>query len=147
MPTQVCNDERMEARAKEFRYAVGLAADGALSTEQGASLVPDVEWTPEHLLLAGLVRCSLDSLRHHAKRAGLEIASSAGDASALVTRRESDGRYAVVEAAVELSVGLEPEPAPTALTELLAKAERDCFVGASLTAKPSYRWTVNGREV
>jgi hypothetical protein len=26
--------------------------------------------------------------------------------------------------------------------ELLAKAERDCFIGASLTVKPTYAWTV-----
>lgn len=135
----------MEPRAKEFRYAVGLGADGAVSTESGASLVPGSEWTPEHLLLAGLVRCSLDSLRHHAGRAGVRLAASIGGASAVVTRRESDGRYAVVEATVELSVQLAPEPAPDAVAGLLEKAERDCFVGASLTAKPSYRWIVNGR--
>ena len=26
------------------------------------------------------------------------------------------------------------------------KGERDCFVGASLTAKPDYHWTVNGED-
>ena len=31
--------------------------------------------------------------------------------------------------------------------ELLAKAERDCFVGASLTTAPTYHWTVNGEEI
>jgi hypothetical protein len=31
--------------------------------------------------------------------------------------------------------------------ELLARAERDCFVGASLTVKPRYSWTVNGEEL
>jgi hypothetical protein len=31
--------------------------------------------------------------------------------------------------------------------DLIAKGERDCFVGASLTAKPTYRWTVNGEEI
>ena len=51
-----------------------------------------------------------------------------------------------MEVTVELSVQLEPEPVPDAVAELLEKAERDCFVGASLTAKPSYRWIVNGRE-
>jgi uncharacterized OsmC-like protein len=135
----------MQARAKEFRYAVGLRGDGSLAAENGTRLDPGDGWTPEHLLLAGLVRCSLDSLRHHAKRAGIEIVPATGDASALVTRRETDNRYAVVEANLELSVELEPEPAADALAELLAKAERDCFVGASLTAKPSYRWVVNGR--
>jgi uncharacterized OsmC-like protein len=137
----------VQARAKEFRYAVGLRADGSLAAENGTSFVPGDGWTPEHLLLAGLVRCSLDSLRHHAKRAGIEIASATGDASALVTRRETDNRYAVVEANLELSVELDPEPAADALADLLAKAERDCFVGASLTAKPSYRWVVNGRAL
>jgi hypothetical protein len=44
-------------------------------------------------------------------------------------------------------VELEPEPEQTALAELLALAERDCFVGSSLTAEPSYRWTVNGHPV
>ena len=137
----------MEVKAKEFRYAVGLGADGAVSTESGASLVPGADWTPEHLLLAGLVRCSLDSLRHHLEaRRHRARRPSIGGASAVVTRRESDGRYAVVEATVELSVQLRPEPAPDAVAELLEKAERDCFVGASLTAKPSYRWIVNGRE-
>ena len=64
-----------------------------------------------------------------------------------MTRRETDGRYAVVESEAELAVELHPEPEPSALAELLALAERDCFIGSSLTAKPSYRWTVNGRTV
>jgi len=136
----------MQVKAKEFRYAIGLGADGSVSTESGATLVLGAEWTPEHLLLAALIRCSLDSLRHHLGRAGVQLAGSIGDASALVTKRESDGRYAVVEATVELSVQLVPEPAAAALAELLEKAERDCFVGASLAAKPTYRWIVNGRE-
>jgi organic hydroperoxide reductase OsmC/OhrA len=136
----------VEFKPKEFRYAVGLGADGAVSTESGASLQPGSEWTPEHLLLAGLVRCSLDSLRHHLGRADMKLAASIGGASAVVTKRESDGRYAVVEATVDLSVQLEPKPAPDVVAELLEKAQRDCFVGASLVAKPSYHWIVNGRE-
>ena len=54
-------------------------------------------------------------------------------------------RYAFVRIKVEVDVTLEPKP--PSFRELLAKAERDCFVGASLTAKPRYRWTVNGEEV
>ncbi|HTZ06261.1 MAG TPA: OsmC family protein [Gaiellaceae bacterium] len=133
----------MRSTPKEFRYAIELDADGGLHTENGTGLVTAPAWTPEHLLLAGLVRCSLDSLRHHAKRAEVEVTGASAGASARVTRRESDGRYAVVEASVELAVRLDPEPGPDALAELLAKAERDCFVGASLTAKPTYRWRVN----
>ena len=39
------------------------------------------------------------------------------------------------------------EPRPQSLRELVAKAERDCFIGASLTARPRYHWTVNGEEL
>ena len=134
----------MQAKPKEFRYAVGLGADGSVSTESGALLVPGAEWTPEHMLLAGLVRCSLDSLRYHLQRADVRLTAAIGGASAVVNRRDGDGRYAIVEANVELSVQLEPPPTPAAVAELLGKAERDCFVGASLTVKPSYRWIVNG---
>jgi uncharacterized OsmC-like protein len=135
----------MAVRAKELRYAVGLSASGELTDEKGVMLDAPPEWSPEHLLLAALVGCSLKSLRYHAKRSEIDVRSASGTARTLVTRREADERYALVETEVELVVELDPEPDPTALTELLALAERDCFIGSSLTAKPSYRWTANGR--
>ena len=73
--------------------------------------------------------------------------SASGSSRTLVTQRETDDRYALVDTQVELAVELAPEPEPDTLSELLALAERDCFVGSSLTAKPSYRWVVNGRTV
>ena len=90
-------------------------------------------------MLAGLVRCSLTSLGYHARRAGIEVAGS-GDASGTVTKRDDDGRYAFVEIACRFDVELTPPPDD--LAALLGKAERDCFVGASLTAKPTYVWNV-----
>lgn len=122
-------------------FAIDLTPDGTLHAEDGTTLAPAPAWTPEHLLLAGLVRCSLESLRFHAQRAGLEVAAAEGSGNAHVAKRESDGRYAVVDAEVVLAVQLIPLPDDS--SELLAKAERDCFVGASLTVKPRYRWTVN----
>ena len=92
-------------------------------------------------MLAGLVRCTLTSLRHHARKAGIEV-DAAGSASGTVTRREDDGRYAFVEIAVRLAVELHPAAHGEQLKELLAKAERDCFIGASLTVAPSYEWNV-----
>jgi organic hydroperoxide reductase OsmC/OhrA len=92
-------------------------------------------------VLAGLVRCTLVSLRHHARRAGIEV-EAAGSASGMVTRREDDGRYAFVEISVQLRLELDPAPGDDQLTELLAKAERDCFIGASLKVAPSYEWIV-----
>ena len=133
--------------ARELRYAVDLEAGGRLRDESGVALEIAPEWTPEHVLLAALVRCSVKSLRHHAVRAGIRVISATGSARSLVTRREADDRYAVVEAGLELQLELEPQPGREELRDLLAKAERDCFVGASLTAKPSYRWTVNGASV
>jgi hypothetical protein len=64
-----------------------------------------------------------------------------------VTQRETDDRYALVETEAELAVELVPEPEPASLSELLSLAERDCFIGSSLTAKPTYRWVVNGRTI
>jgi organic hydroperoxide reductase OsmC/OhrA len=137
----------MPVRAKELRYAVDLTADGELRDENGVVLDVPAEWSPEHLLLAALVRCSLKSLGFHAERKGVELRSASGSSRTLVTQRETDGRYALVETDVELAVELAPEPEPDTLSELLALAERDCWVGSSLTAKPSYRWVVNGRTI
>jgi organic hydroperoxide reductase OsmC/OhrA len=139
--------EAVAVRAKELRYAVDLNSAGELAEESGTALHVPEQWSPEHLLLAALIRCSLKSLRFHARRQHFDVRSAAGNGRTLVTKRESDGRYALVETEVQLDVGLEPEPEPDVLAELLALAERDCFVGSSLTAKPGYRWTVNGRTI
>ena len=112
----------------------------------GGPLERDAAWTPEHLVLAGLSRCTLTSLEYHAKRAGVET-TAAVRAHGKVTRREEDGRFAFVEIAVALDLSVEPRPEATALRELVQKAERDCFVGASLTAKPAYTWTIDGEEI
>ena len=137
----------MAVKAKELRYAVDLSAAGALADENGVVLEVPAEWSPEHLLLAALVRCTLKSLRHHAGRRGADLRSAAGSGRTLVTKRETDGKYAVVEAELELAVEIEPEPDPDPLAQLLRLAERDCFVGSSLIAEPSYRWVVNGHTI
>ncbi|TML55327.1 MAG: hypothetical protein E6G16_01430 [Actinobacteria bacterium] len=137
----------MAGGARELRYAVDLTADGELRDENGVVLDVPTEWSPEHLLLAALVRCSLKSLGFHAGRKGVEVRSASGSSRTLVTQRETDDRYALVETEAELAVEFVPEPEPDALSALLALAERDCFVGSSLTAKPSYRWVVNGRSI
>ncbi len=129
----------MTVRARLLEYDVAVDREGGLSMPGGA-LIPQAEgWTADHLLLAALVRCSIESFSHHARRAGHAVTAS-GRAHGEVTRRESDGRYALVRASVRIQVELTP-PAddPASLT---AKAERDCFVGASLTIEPDYDWSV-----
>lgn len=136
----------MAGEAREFRYAVGLDPTGRVTADGGSPLELVPAWSPEHLLLAGLIRCALQSLRFHATRAGLDFLAS-GSASGLVTKRPEDGRYAFVELDVEIDLELEPVPPGEELTALIEKAERDCFVGASLTIPAAYRWRVNDTEI
>jgi uncharacterized OsmC-like protein len=131
----------MAAKAKEFRYAVGLDRTGRVTADGHSPLDLDAAWTPEHLVLAGLVRCTLQSLRFHADPLGIDFVANAS-ASGMVSRRPDDGRYAFVEIDVELDLELDPAPPGEELAALLAKAERDCFVGASLTPAPVYTWNV-----
>jgi len=129
----------------EFDVAVdrnGTASSGL----GGAPIPPDDAWWAEHLVLAGLVRCTLTSLAHAARRAALEVTAE-GRARGKVTKRGEDGLYALVEVESSFEVDVSPEPEHAALVELLDWTERGCFVGNSLKAKPTYKWTVNGEEV
>ena len=136
-----------EARARVFEYRVSTDAEWTAHSELGGSGIRREDaWTPEHLLLAALTRCTLTSLEYHTKRAHATFTATA-DAHATVTRRDEDGRFAVVAASMTFDVSFEPPLDREALRDLLAKAERDCFVGASLTANPAYVWKVDGEEL
>jgi organic hydroperoxide reductase OsmC/OhrA len=131
--------------AKTFSYAVSVDREGIARSGEGGSALPDEEaWSPEHLVLAGLARCILTSLEYHARRDDIAVNGTA-DARGEVTQRDTDGRYAFVHVKVDADVTLEPKP--QSARELVAKAERDCFIGASLTARPRYHWIVNGEEL
>ena len=126
-------------RVKVFEYVVEVDRGGRMTVPGGAQIERPEGWSPDHLLLAALVRCSIDSLIHHARRADHE-ATVSGSAEGTITKRDSDGRYAFV--AIQVSLDVELSPRADDPTELIAKAERDCFVGASLTIKPDYIWRV-----
>ena len=127
-----------EPRARVFEYEVAYDGAAVATAKETALEVPE-SWSPEHLVLAALLDCSLTSLRHHARKEGV-VVTGRGEASGTVTRREEDGRFAFVEVEARLAVRFAPSPAdPDALLE---KAERDCFVGASLTSPPRYVWDV-----
>ena len=131
----------MAVKAKVFDYALGMDEAGAFTVD-GASAALDGDWTPEHLVLAGLARCSVTSLRYFAKQRGIAVEAKAS-ASGKVTARK-DGRYGFVE--LEVRIDVELEPVPEDLHALLERAEWGCFVGASLTPKPAYAWRVNGND-
>jgi uncharacterized OsmC-like protein len=131
---------------RRFEYAASLDGEGRLLAGRGSPLEPGEDWTPEHFVLAGLMRCTLKSLAFHGEHRSVSVRGGAA-AEGVVTKRASDGRYAFVEVECGLDVELVPLPEGAALMELLDLAERDCFVGASLTAEPRYEWRVNGEVV
>ena len=123
---------------KRFEYSAGAVHDEPLD--------PKRRWSPEDLVLAGLVNCTLASLAFYAEREKMTMTGS-GTADGVVSKRESDGRYAFVEVLCGLDVDLDPKPDDEKLRKLLDSAQWGCFIGASLTVKPRYEWRVNGEVV
>jgi organic hydroperoxide reductase OsmC/OhrA len=126
--------------AKVLEYAVDVDNAGRMTIPGGGQFVPPEGWSADHLLLAALVRCSIDSFSHHARRGGHEVAAS-GEAQGKITKSGEDGRYRFVEIGVTINAQLTPRT--NEVDDLVAKAERDCFIGASLTLKPEYTWHVS----
>jgi organic hydroperoxide reductase OsmC/OhrA len=137
----------MAATAKRLEFAVSVDRERTARTIGDPPPLPAGQgWSSEHLLLAALGKCTLTSLQHHARRTDVGATGEA-HVHGVVTRRDDDGRYAFVEVDVALDVVLDPPLAGTDLRELLARTERDCFVGNSLSTPPRYRWTVEGEEI
>ena len=137
----------MSARPRVLEFDVSVDEDGAARSALGGSpLAKEDEWWAEHLVLAGLLRCTLASMGHAAHRAGLDV-TGAGSAHGTVTKRPDDGLHAFVDVETKLAVELAPTPGTAAVQELVLKAEHGCFVSNSLTARPRHRWIVNGQEV
>jgi organic hydroperoxide reductase OsmC/OhrA len=128
------------ATAKVLEYAVEVDNGGRMTIPGGGQFVPPEGWSADHLLLAALVRCSIDAFAYHARRAGHEVSAS-GEAQGQVTKSGEDGRYRFVEIDVRIDAQLTPRT--TEHDDLIAKAERDCFIGASLALKPEYEWHVS----
>ena len=136
----------MPTRAKTLQFDVTVDRTGAARSALGGSPVPrEAEWWAEHLVLAGLVRCTLASLDYSARRAGVDVVGE-GRAHGVVSKRD-DGLHALVEIDTTFEVELSPTLEGDALAGLLARAEHGCFVSNSLTATPRHHWIVNGREV
>jgi organic hydroperoxide reductase OsmC/OhrA len=130
-------------RAKHFEYWITLDEDGLTADGQPMQLA---DASAEHLLLAGLARCSLSSLDHFARQRNVEATASAY-ASGTVTRREEDDRYGFASIECRMDVQLGSELGEDELRTLLQSAEWGCFVGASLRPAPRYKWRVNGRDL
>jgi organic hydroperoxide reductase OsmC/OhrA len=129
-------------RPKLRRYEIAVDRDGSPTQEDGEALTWTGRWTPEHLVLAALARCTVIALDYHARRESLEVTATAA-ATGVVGPRD-DGSWGFLEIDCEIEAAVNPEPPPDRLPALAARAQRGCFVGQSLTAKPRYRWTING---
>jgi len=105
--------------ARVLEYDVTVDRDRTARSGRGGSAIPANEtWGAEHLVLAGLVRCTLSSLDYSAGRTGLEVAAS-GRAHGAVTKRGDDGRYAFVRIDVHFELELDPATDPDAVKELV----------------------------
>jgi organic hydroperoxide reductase OsmC/OhrA len=138
---------RVAVQPTVLEFGVTVDSDRASHSALGGSAIPrEDEWWPEHLVLAALVRCTLASMDYSARRAGLEVIGE-GRAHGTVAKRERDGLYAFVDIESQLDIRLDPRPEPNVSKELVAKAERGCFVSNSLDPHPRHHWTVNGEEI
>jgi organic hydroperoxide reductase OsmC/OhrA len=133
----------LTVRAKHFEYWITLDDDGLKADGQPMQLA---DASAEHLLLAGLARCSISSLAYFARQRDVEARASAY-ASGTVTRRGEDDRYGFTDIECRMEVELDGELDDAALRSLVQSAEWGCFVGASLHPAPRYRWRVNGQNV
>ena len=66
----------MQAQAKVLEYAVEVDRGNRMTIPGGAQIEHAEGWSPDHLLLAALVRCSIDSFTYHARRAGHGVSAS-----------------------------------------------------------------------
>ena len=54
----------------------------------GGQFVPPEGWSADHLLLAALVRCSIDAFAYHAQARRPQGAASSGSAQGTITKTE-----------------------------------------------------------
>ncbi len=133
-------------RAKVFEYTTSVDRDLRVSSEGEQPVEFGESWTPEHILLAALLRCAIASLTYYATPAGIVVAV-AGEAHGTVTLREDEGVFGLVAADARFDLELTPQPEPEALVKLLRKAKAGCFVSNSLSVHPEFHWRVNGADV
>ena len=134
-------------KPRVLEFDVSVDRERSAHSGRGGAPIPLADaWSAEHLLLAALVRCSLTSFDHHVAKAGLS-ATGSGHGRGVVAKRDGDGFYAFVDVEARIEVEVDPAPPAAVAQDLVAKAERGCYIGNSLAVKPRYHWKVNGQEV
>ena len=79
----------MPTRPRVLHFDVTVDAAGDARSALGGSPIPkEDEWWAEHLVLAGLVRCTLASMDYAARRAVLEKGRLAADGAAIARNQQ-----------------------------------------------------------
>ena len=145
----------MTMRSKVFTYQAllhwrgGHAASVTSADRPELTVTPPPEfpdgrgdhWSPEHLFLAALESCTMLSFLAHCEHNDLEVGEYSAAATGSVERRSEDQRYAFTHVSVVVSVRMATGHAQAA-RELTPKAERDCYITASTTARIETEWRI-----
>ena len=145
----------MALRSQVFTYHTELTWTGGRSAAVVAGDRPDLRvgpppdfpsgtddrWSPEHLFLASLESCMMLSFLAHCIHNDLEVLEYSAETSGSIERRSDDQRYAFshVDMVVRARMAAGQAAAARGLT---AKAERDCFISASTTARVVTAWRI-----
>jgi organic hydroperoxide reductase OsmC/OhrA len=133
----------MALRSKVFTYGAELTWQGGHTAVVAAGDRPalpvapppdfpggdDDRWSPEHIFLA------------HCEHNDLEVREYSARATGSIERREDDRRYAFTDVKVVVHARMAPGQAGPA-RDLTEKAERDCFITASTTARIDNDWRI-----
>jgi peroxiredoxin-like protein len=117
-------------------------ADGAGLPELRTAPPPQYDgpgdaWTPEHLLLASVEACFLFTLRAVARASKLEFSRVRLNTTGIVDRQDGPVRFTAIGIRCHVVV---PAGTDQALARrVLAKAERNCLISASLKTPVTVR--------
>jgi organic hydroperoxide reductase OsmC/OhrA len=142
-------------QAKTFEYTVSLSRErgrlGQLAAGERTTILTappedfpagdERRWSPEHLFLGALQSCTMLSFLAHAEHNGLPVRDYDSEIEGTVMRRAEDGRYAFVFIRHKPTVTVPPGQRDAARA-IIGKAERDCFVSASINAEIQVDWEI-----
>jgi organic hydroperoxide reductase OsmC/OhrA len=145
----------MAMRSKVFTYQAELRWQGGHEATVAAGDRPELavapppdfpggqgsRWSPEHLFLASLESCTMLSFLAHCAHNDLTVEEYSAAATGSLERRPEDHRYAFTHVDVTVRARMAAGHAEPA-RGLTGKAERDCFITASTTARIETDWRI-----
>jgi len=129
-----------EVRAKSTRARSGVVASDAIPTPVVFSAPPEFAgephvWTPEHFFVAAVVTCYVSTFSGMSEVSRFPFVSLEVDADGVIEKDANGWKFTEIRLHPTLKVAHE-EDCERGL-RLLEKAERDCLIARSLTARIS----------